>query len=159
MKKNAKECLEKVITWTDRDGPMKPLGFGLLEDVCVQGSLVFLAFDEEGVNHFEALCVAIMEDGMKMGGATPELVHLLIHQSKTKGVHRPALVCPVVVCGLEDLLESEWLTVANLHAIAPCRRLCSWSLDAPASSRPGPLDLAPFCGVVARSRRSDVHWH
>ena len=113
MKKNAKECLEKVITWTNRDGPMKPLGFGLLEDVCVKGRLVALAFDAEGLNHFEALCVAIMEHSMKMGGATPELDHLLIRQSKTKGVHRPALVCPVVVCGLEDVLESEWLTVAN----------------------------------------------
>eukprot|EP00802_Teleaulax_amphioxeia_P012639 Tamp_12682.p1 GENE.Tamp_12682~~Tamp_12682.p1 ORF type:complete len:189 (+),score=13.13 Tamp_12682:612-1178(+) len=55
VKKNAKECLEKVITWTNRDGPMKPLGFGLLEDVCVKGSLVALALYIVGYVTFRAV--------------------------------------------------------------------------------------------------------
>ena len=95
VKTNAIGCQQKVIGWTQADGPLPMFALGVVEDVAADGALLALAKDEDGAWHLEALVVAIFEEGMKRGGASFELVQLLLHQSNKKGW--PTLPAPVLL--------------------------------------------------------------
>jgi len=90
-------CLQKVIGWTEAAGPLQTFGLGVVEDLDVNGELLALARDENGVTHLEATIVAIIETGMRRGGAPKALVQLLVHQSNKKGLDHPTLPAPVLL--------------------------------------------------------------
>ena len=141
IKQNAIECQGKVLGWTQKKGTVDVCVVTLVEDLDVNGELLALARDADGATHLEALLVAIIEVGMKRGGASVELIQLLVHQSTKKGHDHPCprlsscvgLVCewgsrPIQSVRQLNVCMYTYMCVCVRGCVCVCRCIVPWNL-------------------------------